>query len=210
MSFFKKISNIADLKVAYRKLALANHPDRGGSEEVMKEINIEYDIVYNILSRSEVVTETAYQTRSEFYTQNGWKGENYSSDLFTTDIAKLVRKYVKIAFPKCKFSVTSDYNQISVSLMKADFNPFAGESKTYAQINHYFINESERFTPYAKRMFSMILNFMNSYRYDDSDSSIDYFNTNFYIHMEIGKYGKPFVQTANNSYSDCMDVDTAA
>jgi len=32
---------------------------------------------------------------------------------------------------------------------------------------------------------------VNSYRFDDSDSRIDYFRTNFYTHFEIGKWDKP-------------------
>lgn len=31
-----------------------------------------------------------------------------------------------------------------------------------------------------------------SYNYDDSDGMIDYFDTNFYLHLNIGKWDKPF------------------
>ena len=31
-----------------------------------------------------------------------------------------------------------------------------------------------------------------SYNYDDSDGMIDYFNTNFYLHLNIGRWDKPF------------------
>ena len=34
----------------------------------------------------------------------------------------------------------------------------------------------------------------SSYNYDDSDAMIDYFNTNFYLHLNIGKWDKPFTQ----------------
>lgn len=30
------------------------------------------------------------------------------------------------------------------------------------------------------------------FNYDDSDSMIDYFSTNFHLHLEIGKWNKPF------------------
>ena len=37
-----KYNTVADLKAAYRKLAMANHPDRGGDTESMKALNNEY------------------------------------------------------------------------------------------------------------------------------------------------------------------------
>lgn len=43
MKWFKNIQNLADLKTAYRKLALQYHPDKGGSTEIMQEINAEYE-----------------------------------------------------------------------------------------------------------------------------------------------------------------------
>lgn len=32
-----------------------------------------------------------------------------------------------------------------------------------------------------------VMNYLNSFRYDDSDAMVDYFNTNFYYHVSIGK-----------------------
>ena len=32
----------------------------------------------------------------------------------------------------------------------------------------------------------------NGYNFDDSDGMIDYFHTNFYLHIEIGRWDKPF------------------
>lgn len=34
-----------------------------------------------------------------------------------------------------------------------------------------------------------------SYNYDDSDGMIDYFDTNFYLNLEIGRWDKPFETT---------------
>ena len=42
MKWFKGIKNAKELRKMYVKLSKENHPDCGGSEEVMKEINIEY------------------------------------------------------------------------------------------------------------------------------------------------------------------------
>ena len=44
--FSDAIDNIEDLKSAYRKLAMKYHPDRGGTNEQMKEINDEYSFLF--------------------------------------------------------------------------------------------------------------------------------------------------------------------
>lgn len=41
--------NIEDLKALYRKLALENHPDRGGDTRKMQEINDEYSFLFESL-----------------------------------------------------------------------------------------------------------------------------------------------------------------
>lgn len=46
MAYFTNCKTLEELKAAYKKLALKNHPDCGGDESVMKEINKEYDIVF--------------------------------------------------------------------------------------------------------------------------------------------------------------------
>jgi hypothetical protein len=34
----------------------------------------------------------------------------------------------------------------------------------------------------------------NNFNYDDSDSQTDYFDVNFYLHLNIGKWDKPFIE----------------
>lgn len=43
MRYFTNCRTLEELKKEYKKLALKNHPDCGGSEETMKEINRQYD-----------------------------------------------------------------------------------------------------------------------------------------------------------------------
>lgn len=47
--FFTNCHNLAELKAEYRRLALANHPDRGGDTATMQAINAEYDRLAAIL-----------------------------------------------------------------------------------------------------------------------------------------------------------------
>ena len=66
MKWFNNPQTIEDLKVQYKKLAMKNHPDRGGDVEVMKEINREYD---ELFARLKNIHQTAdgktYTTQEE-------------------------------------------------------------------------------------------------------------------------------------------------
>ena len=43
MKYFKDLNSMEAVKKQYRKLAMKYHPDRGGDEEVFKQINNEYE-----------------------------------------------------------------------------------------------------------------------------------------------------------------------
>ena len=72
MKYFANIKTLEELKKEYKRLALENHPDRGGDVEVMKAINAEYDIMFNkvkdihINAKGETYTKENTETPSEF------------------------------------------------------------------------------------------------------------------------------------------------
>ena len=47
--YFEACRTLDELKAAYRKAALANHPDTGGTVAAMQEINAEYEEAFNRL-----------------------------------------------------------------------------------------------------------------------------------------------------------------
>lgn len=201
MKYLVNINTLGKLKKIYYKLAVIHHPDNGGNTEIMKAINNEYDILFPIYrdrynaNAKQKNNETAESTRSEFYTQHGWKGTNYQIGLGIKEITQKVRCFIKENFPILKFSVTRDRNSIVVSLMEANFNPFTDENrlkKGYEQLNHTYLQTENRINDRAKEVFQRIYEYMKSYNYDDSDAMIDYFNSNFYINLHIGKWDKPF------------------
>lgn len=51
-NYFNGVSTLAELKATYKKLAFMFHPDCGGDEDKMKEINAEYDQVFEQLKYS--------------------------------------------------------------------------------------------------------------------------------------------------------------
>lgn len=49
MTYFKNIETLEQLRKAYKDLLKQHHPDNGGSEEIMKAINVEYEQLFKIL-----------------------------------------------------------------------------------------------------------------------------------------------------------------
>lgn len=58
MKYFNGIETLEELKKAYRKLCVKNHPDNGGSVEKMAEINAEYTKVFESLKNNSTHTTT--------------------------------------------------------------------------------------------------------------------------------------------------------
>jgi len=211
MKYFKNINSLADLKEQYKKLAKLYHPDCGGTTEAMQEVNNEFDMLFVVYKNvypaktTEQNSETANSFKREFYTSNGWEGSRYDHNLTVKDIAKLVKTFCKTVYPTCKFSITSDYHSINIYLMETNFEVFANEEDKYShyydgttkltanmQLNQFYLLENKKLTERAKTMFYNIHTYLNSYNYNDSDAMTDYFDTNFYEHLEIGKWDRPF------------------
>ena len=51
MKYFANCKTIDELKAEYRRLAMANHPDRGGDVETMKQMNADHDAAFEILKK---------------------------------------------------------------------------------------------------------------------------------------------------------------
>lgn len=51
MKWFENVKTVEELRQLYRKLLKEHHPDNGGNEETMKEINLEYDRLFADLGR---------------------------------------------------------------------------------------------------------------------------------------------------------------
>ena len=159
------------------------------------------------------------------YTPYSWQGVNYESGLSTKDIAKLIRKELKILYPHNKYSITTEYNHIYVSLMQSNISPFMTKDQInfeliyhryegtytkeevdkylynevieqgYMQINHFHIDTSWRMTKETKEMFAKIKNMLDSFNFDDSDIQTDYFHSNYYIDLAIGRWDKALIIT---------------
>ena len=159
----------------------------------------------------------------EFYTQNGWKGDKFDNKLSLKEIAKIVRGILKKEFPLCKFSVRTEYysmgKSLHLSLISGPFDPFVNEfppehfhpeswlkenqlnnlkscrDNGHSQLNQYYLDTDHTLTARAREILQRAYNTVKDYNYNDSDGMIDYFDTNFYLNLEIGKWDRPYKNT---------------
>jgi hypothetical protein len=206
MKYFQNIQSLADLKKQYRMLALAGHPDRGGSTPVMQEINLEFEKLYPVWEHRTAVSpgltgyendysgSSAREYTGYVYNEYRWTGENYRGQC-VTEIIEIIRDWLKKTYPKYRFSTRRrNCNTFCIYLLDADFVAFTPEAgnTVHMQINHYRIGEDHRLTDRAREVMSNVYDFVKSYNFDDSDSMTDYFHTNFYMNLGIGTYAHPY------------------
>jgi hypothetical protein len=68
------------------------------------------------------------------------------------------------------------------------------ELETYRNRTGYRVSGDEWYlSDYGKKVVGSLNKNLNSYNYDDSDGMVDYFDTNFYGGVQIGKWDKPYV-----------------
>lgn len=203
MKYFNNIHSLRDLKNQFRTLAIANHPDKGGDTATMQEINAEFDALFAIWKNrpdTEVTEQERQETgssyRRHFYTVNGWEGCRYDGNLSTTEIAARVRVYAKERYKDYKFSVRTEYysggSSIRIKLVSGPVPAFVEDAprpyiSTMSDLSEKFGLTSEVFA-----VMSDVVDYCNSFNYDDSDGMTDYFDTNFYLHIKVGEYGKPY------------------
>lgn len=128
-----------------------------------------------------------------FYTQNGWAGSNYDSKLQTKDVAAKVRAFAKKNFPAFKFSVTSRWSMYTDSLYivlkSGPCAPFIEGSRSaergYMQTMSSIKGWETDLTPEVFAALDGVTSYASSFRYDDSDGMIDYFDTNFFLKIEV-------------------------
>lgn len=176
MAYFKNIHSLAELKKEYRRLALENHPDKGGSTEVMQQINVEFERLHEIWKNDTTVSANASGYENDYagasakeyadfvYNEYRWKGRNYQGQ-HAPEIVELVRNWMKETYPKYKFSVSrNNYNSIHIYLVKADFEAFKKDKGVvfHHDVNHYHIDNDDTLTDRAKEVMKNVCDFVMS------------------------------------------------
>ena len=129
-------------------------------------------------------------------------------------IADRVRAQLKAQLPECKFSVRTEIfsggRELKISLMEAPVQVFTDFTKTHAQLNAYqfgegkepgegHMNNGEGLTPEGWNIMNKASIIGEAENWDKSDIQSDYFNVNYYFHIEVGQWDKPFKVVAKTS-----------
>ena len=77
--------------------------------------------------------------------------------------------------------------------LKEQLNTYKSRKGDNVSGNEWYLSD------YGKKVISGLNKEMNSYNYDDSDGMVDYFNTNFYGYVHIGKWDKPYEVSESKS-----------
>ena len=142
-----------------------------------------------------------------FYTANDWAGSNYDSKLSTKEIAAKVRAFAKKNFPGFKFSVRSEWSMYTdsmyIELKEGTCIPFVEGSRSaergYMSTMNTVKGWEDELTPEMFKVLDAVTTYASSFRYNDSDGMQDYFDTNFYIHIEVSDEYKVIEPKAKKS-----------
>ncbi len=104
---------------------------------------------------------------------------------------RVIKRFEEI--PESAFLTSSGYNKEDVA---------RNQKETYHQLNPYALmkpftpnewNNGVFLTEKAHRVLSRVVQISDQYNWDRSDPQSDHFDVNFYLHMEIGKWDRPFI-----------------
>ena len=119
---------------------------------------------------------------------------------------------ISVSLMKANFKVFRDFEGLSQSVV-FDYTERLRHStieelkavmaQRHAQLNQYtFIDEfnpdvwnnGHFLTEKAHNIFKRVVEIANQYNYDNSDVQSDYFDVNFYLNLNIGKWDKPLLE----------------
>lgn len=120
-----------------------------------------------------------------------------------------IRNELKETFPKFKFGVRkmsggSNGVDVTIKAGPTDFSDCFRGDDGYAQINQYHTHMYGDHQTFFDKVHDIIKTapikgegyWANKGWYDNSDSMIDYFDTAYYIHMQVGSWNQPYQQKA--------------
>lgn len=118
----------------------------------------------------------------------------------STAEVKAIREELKKEFPEFKFGVRKrDWHAVSVTLKKGPALPeeVFTHGEGYAQLNQYYPENYGAFSETLKKIIKIIKTAPAKVEggrewYDNSDAMTDYFDTAFYMDVNVGDWNKPY------------------
>ena len=124
----------------------------------------------------------------------------YISQQDKKDLAPAIKAVLKNYGMKGTIAI-NHYSSLVVNIQSGvlDFTDHFSHGDGYIQVNTYHIDSWYSGT--IKRFLQDLVKAMKGNKwYDKSDAMVDYFDTAYYIDINIGKWNKPYVQTRTNPH----------
>lgn len=108
---------------------------------------------------------------------------------------KRIRETLKAALPDFKFSVRKGSGGLSVDVAimagPIDLSADCYHGEGYGQLNHYYLEDTAN--PELYEAIQKIIKLAPTRKYyNNSDSSVDYFDVAYYYHIHVGAWNKPY------------------
>lgn len=99
MTYFKNVNTIEELRRQFRDLLKKHHPDNGGSEEVAKQINAEYERLFKVLKdKHESKASAGAGANSKTYNDNTY---NFEEDAKLREVLQKIIHFTDITIEIC-------------------------------------------------------------------------------------------------------------
>jgi hypothetical protein len=126
---------------------------------------------------------------------------------------KETRDALKVAFPDFKFMVRKSHaggSSINVSIMSGPLE--FGNIREGANVNQYWVEShyEAHLVPFLEAVIKVIKFGSDRQWYDRSDAMTDYFDTAFYIDLEIGRFMQPYKFTKARKLKGSTNYDQDA
>lgn len=103
--YFINVNTLEQLRRQYKELLKKFHPDNGGSEEIMKAVNVEYDKLFKVLKDKHESKSTHDQK------DTGTAKSEYSANMYDWENDKALRKILQniINFSGIEIEITGQW-----------------------------------------------------------------------------------------------------
>jgi len=137
--------------------------------------------------------------------------KEFPSCVFSVTIERYsMGQSLHVSLMKSSFKVIRDFKDISEMVLFKYTNSGRYtrdqiekmQLENYHQLNHHLFyekfdpdswNNGVFLTEQGHNLFKRVCQMVNHYNYNDSDIQTDYFDVNFYFHLNIGQWNKPYI-----------------
>lgn len=165
--FFGKIETAEDLKKAYRKAAVKNHPDNGGDAATMAAINEEYSKLWDL------VKDTHKTQDGKTYTRTGETATKEAPQDFINLIDKLLKLHgITIEIIGAFVWITGDTKTNKDALKALNFRWHSKKSAWYLPPDWYRKHNKKQYTlDEVRNMFGVAYSAQSTGTADDDTTS---------------------------------------